>query len=285
MPDTSIERQWRPTGLVAPTALVDARLQAHHAAQLVVSAAISYLAPRADDSHTNLEWQPDLSAMAGNVLSNASGARFALRPADLTLLALSKRGAVVDEFALSGHTIKDADVWMRAALARLGFDAGRLTQKKHYEIPTHQVATGHQFQLAADGSNAELASYYHDAWCLTSTVRDEREGAPEPRIWPHHFDLATLIAVATPQGSASRTIGVGLSPGDDSYPQPYIYVGPSPSPPVDRLPPLSVGRWHTAGWVGAVLTGAEFLGDKGADRALAFSRQAIAACEQALGAL
>ena len=149
MPDTSIAHQWRPTGQVASTSLVDARLQLHHAVQFVVSAAISYLPHATDDSHTNLEWLPDLSAMAGHALDPSSGVRFALRPADLALVTTTDSRGVVYEFALSGHTVADADIWMRGVLRRQGLDVGRLTHKKHYEIPTHPVAAGRPFQLPA----------------------------------------------------------------------------------------------------------------------------------------
>lgn len=281
MPAPTFDRQWRPTGRVAPTGLLDARLQVHHAVQLVVSASISYLPPSSDDSHTNLEWIPQLSAMAGRALPGASGWRVALRPADLALLVTAPDWIIAGEFLLAGQTVADADRWMRDVLGRSGFDPSRLTQKKHYEIPAHAVALGQPFQLATDESFAEVSAYYGDAWCLTTAICREQTGASEPRIWPHHADLATLITVATPNGSPRRTIGVGLSPGDDSYAQPYIYIGPYPHPPSDRLPPLSIGRWHTAGWIGAVLLGAEFTGETGANRALAFCRQGIEACQQA----
>jgi len=173
----------------------------------------------------------------------------------------------------------------RKVLGGLGFDPSRLTQKKHYQIPPHAVASGKAFSLAADGSFAELSAFYHDAWWLTTSIRTAHAGASEPRIWPHHFDLAILISVPAPSGSQSRSIGVGISPGDDSYPQPYIYVGPNPFPPMELLPPLTIGQWHSDGWVGAVLTGSAFPGETGAERALAFTRQAVAACERAFGAM
>jgi hypothetical protein len=76
------------------------------------------------------------------------------------------------------------------------------------------------------------------------------------RCWPHHFDIATLIEFAPPQGGDSgRSIGVGLSPGDSSYPEPYFYVTPWPYPNDPPLPDLAArGEWHTEGWLGAVLT-------------------------------
>ena len=64
-------------------------------------------------------------------------------------------------------------------------------------------------------------------------------------------------------------MGAGFAPGDESYAEPYFYVTPWPYPDVAELLPLSGGgRWHTEGWVGAVLTSTELvgLGDAAAQR-------------------
>ena len=50
------------------------------------------------------------------------------------------------------------------------------------------------------------------------------------------------------------TVGIGLSPGDINYDEPYWYVSPYPYPETENLPPLDGnGFWHTQQWVGAVL--------------------------------
>jgi hypothetical protein len=87
------------------------------------------------------------------------------------------------------------------------------------------------------------------------------EGAGPVRCWPHHFDIATLVR---PRAGTLQTIGIGLSPGDDSYPEPYYYVGPYPTPRA-RPRPLSIGSWHTASWWGAALPGSEIVKQMAAD--------------------
>ena len=84
-------------------------------------------------------------------------------------------------------------------------------------------------------------------------------GASEVRCWPHHFDLGTLVVIASnPDGSLAESIGIGLSPGDESYAEPYWYVSPWPYPETAALPALeSGGHWHTAGYTSAILTGSE----------------------------
>jgi hypothetical protein len=252
---------WQRVGAVDPKSLVDARLQLHHALQVIVSAPISYLAKRADDSHTNLEWLPQHTALGTNWIERGTRIRFALEPKSLTLLAIDGPGVVTSRFALDSQTVNDAVKWLRDTLVAAGYDGAALTTKKHYEIPAHAVAAGAAFSHGESEKFAELARYYGNAHQVTSHVAATRSGASAPRCWPHHFDLATLITLPEIPGRGTRTVGVGLSPGDDSYAEPYFYVGPYPHPPQDRLRPLgSLGAWHTQGWVGAVLRGSEIVG-------------------------
>ena len=45
-----------------------------------------------------------------------------------------------------------------------------------------------------------------------------------------------------------------MSPGDESYDEPYFYVNPWPRPEMVQPPALDGnGIWHTEGWFGAVL--------------------------------
>ena len=278
---------WRRVGAVSPTSLVDARLQLHHALQIIVAAPISLLPAKPDDSHTNLEWLPTLEALGTNWLDGGTRLRFALRPAELALLAIDASGAELATYPLSGHTVADGVVWLRAALDRAGYPSERLTMKKHYEIPAHPVTKGATFSQEPVEAFAELSRYYANAHDLTSQIATTRAGASEPRCWPHHFDLATLITLPSAPGGQTRTVGFGLSPGDDSYAEPYFYVGPYPHPPVDRLKPISLGAWHTRGWVGAVLRGSDLLRFAGAEQqaksVLEFANEAIDGSIEALG--
>jgi hypothetical protein len=262
---------------------VVARGQLPHALQIIVSAPISYLAARADDSHTNTGWVPRLQALVTHDIGSTPSLRFGLRPEDLTLLALVSGEELAEQLPLDGETVDGAVEWLRATLERHGADPSRLTTKKHYEIPAHRVATGAAFQRADGAAFAELARSYHAAFLVTSDVERAKDGASSPRCWPHHFDLATLIAVPSLGGGAQRAINVGLSPGDDSYAEPYFYVGPYPYPSVDALGQLALGRWHTDGWTGAVVTTSELGETDQRSQVTAFWQQAVAACERAFG--
>ena len=47
-------------------------------------------------------------------------------------------------------------------------------------------------------------------------ARATQGGAPEPVLWPEHFDVGTAVA----------EVNLGVSPGDGFLPLPYAYVGP-----------------------------------------------------------
>ena len=65
-------------------------------------------------------------------------------------------------------------------------------------------------------------------------------------LWPHHFDFSLEWYT----GSKDEQIGTGISPGDEQYPNPYLYVNqwPFEEKIIEKL--LTIGMWHTDGWNG-----------------------------------
>jgi hypothetical protein len=122
---------------------------------------------------------------------------------------------------------------------------------------------------------------------VLTALAAQMPGASEVRCWPHHFDVGALVSLETqPDGSLAKSIGLGLSPGDESYPEPYWYVSPWPYPAPSKLPALeSGGRWHTEGFAAAILTGSELLSgphDSQSERVQSFLDSAVAAGRNAL---
>jgi len=274
---------WTRVGKVRPGALTDARLQLHHAAQIAVSAAISYVAARSDDSHTALTWIAPLRALATEPITATRPFRIAVRVEDLTLLAIDEKGLATRSFALPGHTVAEGQAWLVEALAQFALDPVRFTARKHYTIPPHSVASGAVFSLDSGADLHELSAYWSNAADLLVALAQTTNGAGPVRTWPHHLDIATLIQLP---GTVGRTIGVGQSPGDDSYAEPYWYVGPYPYPAVTALPSLAgSGHWHTQGWVGAVLSASDYVSAPDQrSQVTAFIDSAVGACRQLLGA-
>lgn len=278
---------WARVGDISPLTLADARLQLHHAAQIVVSAAISYVPARPDDSHTALSWSAPIRALVGEPMTVARPLRIALGPEDLTLHALDGAASGASTFALDGRTIADAYAWLTSVVSAAGLDPARLTSRKHYTIPTHRVADGSAFTLGSGKAFAELGRYWSNAAMLLEALARETPGASEVRCWPHHFDIATLITLRDTGDAPRRTMGIGHSPGDEWYAEPYWYVGPSPHPDPKSLPPLDGNaHWHTMGWFGAVLAASDYVRAAAGDqhrRVAAFVESAVAACRRLLG--
>jgi len=250
---------WHELGSVAPTALVEARLQTHHAAQIVSSLGSTLLEPAPDDSHPNLGWDDAQRALVGRAIPG-SGIRGALRVEDLTLLLLDG-DAVLEALPLAGR-----DVAVAYAAWQNGLEAHRVSVPASglappgYDIPFHAVADGAPFGVEVPAAFEELAHWFANGTRALTRLANERADGAEVRCWPHHFDLGGLFVVSTgPDGQLASSVGFGLSPGDESYAEPYAYVSPWPAPPREALPMREGLRWHTQGFTSAVLTGSELL--------------------------
>jgi hypothetical protein len=274
---SSNTRAWQALRPEESTQLTDSRLQLHYAVQFGTAAGISFLDPRPDDSHTNLEWVPALSSLLSRVIPANKSFRIGLRPADLTLLLVTEKDQPIARYRLHGRTIVEATQWIREQIAPLGVDAARYTLKRHYDIPEHAVALGDSFDGSDRSQFEELSKWFSNGASILGSLARSIHDASEVRCWPHAFDIATLIPVGH-----DHTIGVGLEPGDNYYDEPYFYVSmhPQPSATQARSRPLwGRGTWHTRGWMGAVLTGSRLEGaSKQEWQVREFVDSAVSAC-------
>lgn len=214
----------------------DARLQLHWAAQIAAGVGRTLNTPRADDSHTSFTWSPSRGALLQEPVDGTSAG---LRLRDLTLL-LVRNDETIGELSLRGHMLDDGFAFLERHF-------GANLKRPDVELPDHPVAHGAKFD--ADPIDlAELAQHYAAASAVCEEVRTSDPRAGLVRCWPHHFDIATLI-----DRGGGHTIGIGLSPGDRWYDEPYYYVTPWPYPDAAKLGELRIGQWHTEGWIGAVL--------------------------------
>jgi len=265
-----IDFDWSSLGRVAPKRLMEPRLLLHHAGQLAAAPGASLLPPSPDDSHPNLGWDEERQALAGRPIESAGSVRAALRPRDLSLLVLDGAGKILEAIALPGRTLTDALQDLQSAIERAGEGSIEAALAlPGYELPHHPVVDGAPFPVASEMQEAwsELAGWFAGGHAVLSRLRSREPGASEVRCWPHHFDIATLIVRATGEdGSPTQTVGAGLSPGDDSYGEPYWYVSPWPYPGSGELPPLEGGgHWHREGFTAAILPASRLI--EASDRA------------------
>ncbi|MEZ4375473.1 MAG: hypothetical protein R3B07_31975 [Polyangiaceae bacterium] len=204
-------------------------LEVHWAAQLA-AAASRLLTPCADYSHTNLLVEGE--CLQGRPLPD--GRRAGLIPKSLTL-TLGQAS-----LELAGHTLSHGLAWLSA---ELGHDLSLL----EHDLPERPRDA--PFRLC--GAESQLQAWFVAAQAALRQLAAVHGGS-EVRLWPHHFDIATLVELDPARAESARSINLGLSPGDGAYPEPYWYVTPWPRP-TGQLPALSVGHWHTAGFVAAVL--------------------------------
>jgi hypothetical protein len=149
-----------------------------------------------------------------------------------------------------------ADVQLRVLADRLVVQAGELersapitTLAEMAELVGRELlpqAPTDADRLAVDRECASfLGNWFGFAASVLEELRASATDALEPsrpQLWPEHFDMAVEIGVE----QAGRRAGYGASPGDESHPEPYLYVVPWGEVPDDHL-------WQAAGFRGAEL--------------------------------
>jgi hypothetical protein len=84
---------------------------------------------------------------------------------------------------------------------------------------------------------------------LAGLIERHADLDPEPiRLWPEHFDVATVLG----DEAAGSRANFGASPGDAEHPEPYLYVGPWVEQP-------DGGIWNATAFHGAELSYAALL--------------------------
>jgi predicted anti-sigma-YlaC factor YlaD len=264
------ETRWRPLGSIDPFRLKEARLQAHYALQWLARTARAYIPPQPDDSHTCLYWDDARDAFATQ--NFAGGARILLRIPTLTLTVQGDEGeADSQSFALDRRTDAQVREWLGKQLEARRLAPAALDEPAPYEIPAHAVAQGAVYEPRAEADGlAVLAAWYANAAVLIDSVRrriaGERLAVSALCCWPHHFDLAILAMLSVHHSAELGLIGIGLSPGDEYYDEPYFYVSVYPEPKAQALPALPpVGNWHTRDFTAAVAPAQKILAAKNAE--------------------
>ncbi|MGH8738663.1 MAG: hypothetical protein ACREVC_15000 [Burkholderiales bacterium] len=236
----------------APGTLVAARGVAHWALQWASKAARANLAPAPDDSHSALAWEAGLEALVSAPL--AKGARVGLQLATLGLIVTHEGKAEL--LKLEGCTPRTVDDWLDLKLKAQGLKAASAARLPYAVAPR---------ELKNDPGLAALARWFAAAAEVLEEVRARRSDLRPSAVvcWPHHFDIALVLPLSPRAGDSARSVGVGVSPGDEYYPQPYAYVSPSPAPKARQLPALPPGgHWHTKDFFGAVATAEALLRER-----------------------
>jgi hypothetical protein len=275
------------TSLGDPTALGHARAVAHAAAQPLTKAARANLPAAPGDSHSNLGWSRDLAMFLTHPMPAVSGpvqVGLSLAPLVMTLMQSGQR---IAELALSGESLTEVESWLDDQLKTAGLKSAsviKVTYDMPQDVTSLVVFPANGPDLAVMAAWFSLASTALDA--LIADLAGTSAKTSEIRCWPHHFDIATYVSLEAGDAETAKGVGVGLSPGDGSYDQPYFYANPWPHLDVASLPsPVTPGHWHTDGFVGAIATGQEILSlDDIANRTAAFVQDSFSLGRKLIGA-
>ena len=259
---------WKELGSVSSAKLSSAHHQPHELSQWLARFGRGYLNPAPDDSHTNLEWRRDRSIMVtGSAETNGRLVAFGLDPAKLSLLALVD-GQVAEEAEMHGCTDKEAGNWVREQLGKLSFDPAALDAPLPYALPPSPQQDGVAYdQKSNSEALAEISRLYENADLLLRDVvkaNSQIKPGPSPvRIWPHHFDMATLISLESGDFETARAVGIGLAIPDDINREFYFYNYPWPRDERENLPALAPDTPYVFdGKVGAVQALSKIVGAK-----------------------
>ena len=243
-----MQSPWNTLTEISEARLFQARAQLHQAAQLLTAMGISYLEPKPDDSHTSLLWSPELSSFVSQPFGKAY--KLVLNPATLKCQLYHNEALLLD-VNLNGATLQQIAADLQFFFEDQGLPSNKFTMKRHFELPEYPDRWSVPFDTSDTEAFKTLQSSYKNAYPLLHKISRSDPRSSRLLTWPHHFDMAVLKSL-----DEGKSIGIGMSPGDESHPIPYYYVNLWPYPSIEQTRDftLSNGTWHTLGWTGMVLT-------------------------------
>lgn len=279
------KKEWQTFQLANPSTLNNSIHQLHHAAQFIALLGNSLLPNVGDDSNTNMCWSDEIGGLAGRLLPLNIPVRLALVYDAFELRFVDKQYRTFSGLHLEGQKKREINDWIRETVTELGGRAEELRPIHHYQLPHHPTESGAPFRKTSTLELQELARYRHNARLILEEMSSQFENAAPVRVWPHHFDTASLLPVGFDEtGEMVQSVGIGLAIPDDYYDELYFYVNhwsaAGDELDYEELPELPEGgRWHRKDWVGAVLKASELnLAEKGSgqyEKAWRFLRAGI----------
>lgn len=235
------------------TTLKRARILAHTACQWPSRAARANLAAEADDSHANFGWDSDSASLISRPLDAEGKLQLGFSFASAALVWING-GNIESLLSLNELTESQVGIWVDEHLVAAGVKSTGFADMP-YELDALD-----RYQLSEEAAQIRILGDWMAAGFKVLSSLSQRHAASavnevSVRCWPHHFDVGALFFLDRSDPEIARSVGVGLSPGDSSFDQPYFYCSPWPVPALDELP-AAPGRlsWHTEGFVSLVLT-------------------------------
>lgn len=264
---------WKQIKKSSVNDLVEARKMLHQAVQIVSAFPRNILPEDPTDESASLEWNENIGGLQSNPLPlNQIRVGLDIKKFDLLLIG---EGEIKEQLPLNNLSVEEGLLWISDQANELGLDGSKINLSLPYEIEKYDFSKS----LIPDYSAIEVfSSLFGNANLVLQRITKSWENSKDIRCWPHHFDITTLIPLShDDDGELTKSIGVGLSPGDDAISEPYFYVNIWPNVEYDSLAshPLANGYWNKEGWSGAVLLYSDFVAKDQQQIIEAFINQAI----------
>lgn len=234
----------------------------HQAVQLVGAFPRNMLPHDPTDGTASLVWNSTIKSLESLPYVNNEGAFKVGLSFTSFELYIELEGDKKSACSLDGMSVNEGLAWLKQSLSELSVKADHLSLDLPYEIENYDYS---EVLVIDQQVLQEYADLYQNTQNALQNVLTNWKEAYDIRCWPHHFDLATLIPLKTDsEGEISKSIGIGLSPGDEGVEEPYVYVNIWPQVNLNILEKYSlpIGQWNKEGWSGAVLTYSQMLGSK-----------------------
>ena len=245
-----VQQGWEIAADIAPAQLAEARVQLHHALQLVADVGRKLAAD------VDTEYLPNARGLATGLARGSRPFRAALGIGEFALHLTDAEGKPAKSLPLAGKTYAAAVTWLRTELDALGADGAKVTGKTPYDLPPHRVLDGAPFAPPPAEVLQRLTVHFANAWRVLSFVSENTTDCPAPRCSPATFAYESRTSPAE-----EVEIAIGFRPGDGERNEPFFYVALAPRPrlgatEIDDLAELEGGgEWTDEDWFGAVLPG------------------------------
>ncbi len=216
--------------------------EVHKIIQYLAAAGNSFLPRKQDDSHTNLQSLTSCGCLTTRPL-NKNGDVLAFSYSSFTLEWWIYQGDKI-KLSLDGTTHHDIVKWITERTKANGITKPYKTQM-HYELPYNQVDEYYTFHLENKPRLNEIMHYRILAHLALEDTLQELKPHTEIRVWPHHFDIASLYTI---NKSKKHIIGLGMSIPDSTNNGFYLYVkGYAGEQVIDvsGVSDLHYGNWDT----------------------------------------
>ncbi|MBN2348595.1 MAG: hypothetical protein JXJ22_07160 [Bacteroidales bacterium] len=256
-----VKSHWKELSLKNSDELKESFNIVHHAIQFLAISGKYLLPPRADDSHTSIEWISKHEVFAGEWIHADKTFRVSLEPKKLLLKLYDYGWNCIDELLMVNKTSGDIYGLLKSKLIKLGADVSKLSFDLHYDIPSHPTDNGGIYLLTDPMQFNEIANYYSNANLILSHLKANIWDSGTVRCWPHHFDLSFPIHIPDKNNNPADVLSVGFAPPDMYCPDPYYFINTTFKKNFNNtsLTKLEHGTWINKEWLGIILPASKIL--------------------------